>query len=252
MYELTLYLEENAPYMNRLKNIMILLEKIREKWKVNFSIVKTGALSLSQVEKIKNDIRAIPPQLRGKIVSARNKVLPLSKSKNLNTTNTPILILYYNKQPINVYPHMLGVTYFEMEQQLADIFENGPETHMSVKGLLEDPMQKILADNPSILEKGMKFKSVNEDVGFGIADVLLQDPSGKIVVVEIETNATEMAVAQVSRLAAGYTSQNKLSDEYVRKIILCQRFDEKTAKACQGANVELYQLTAEKICKSNR
>jgi RecB family endonuclease NucS len=118
---------------------------------------------------------------------------------------------------------------------------------MVARGLLEEPIQKILSDDPSFLEEGMKFKDANKDVGFGVVDVLLEDSEGRDVVVEIETKATENAVAQVARLAAGYISQNKLSTNRVRKLILCQHFDKKTVKACQGANVELYRLTVEKI-----
>ncbi len=201
-----------------------------------------------QLEQVKNDIRSILPQIRGKIVSAKNKVLPFSKTKNLNTKNTPILILYHNERPINVYPHLLGTTYFETEFQLEKILENGPEAHVIAKGLLEEPIQKILADDPSIIEKGMQFKGANEDVGWGVADVLLQDAEGRSVVVEIETKATETAVAQVSRLAAGYASQRRLATDSVRKIILCNHFDDRTAKACRGANVELYQLVAKRVC----
>lgn len=248
MYKFILYYEQKTPYQNRINPIIQTLERIQKKWEIDFSIIETETLQQAQVEQVKNGIRSITPQIRGKIVSAKNKVLPLSKTKNLNTTNTPILILYHNKRPIDVYPHMLGTTYFEIEPQLKNISEIGPQAHMVAKGLLEEPIQKILADDPSILEKRMQFKDANKDVGFGVVDVLLQDACGRIVVVEIETKATETAVAQVSRLAAGYASQNKLSLDSVRKVILCQHFDEKTVKSCQGANVELYQLTTEKTC----
>ncbi len=248
LYKFILYYEQKASYNDRIRPMTETLEKMRKKWNVDFSIVETETLRSAQLERIKTDIRSIQPQTRGKIVSAKNKVLPFSKSKNLNTTNTPILILYHDERPVNVYPHMLGTAYFEIETQLESILESGPEAHMTAMGLLEEPIQKILADDPSILEKGMRFKEANKDVGFGVADVLLQDAKGKMVVVEIETRATEAAVAQVSRLAAGYAAQNGLLLDNVRKIILCQHFDEKTAKACRGANVELYKLAAEKIC----
>lgn len=91
--------------------------------------------------------------------------------------------------------------------------------HITAMGLLEEPIQKILADDLSILEKGMLFKEVNRDVGFGVADVLLQDAEGRVVVVEIETEAAEAAVAQVSRLAAGYAAQNGILADSVLKII---------------------------------
>lgn len=248
MYKFTLYHQQNSPYKDRIKPIAKILEKINNKWNIIYEIIEIENLQPEQIELIKNSIRNISPQIRGKIVTSRNKTLPFSKSKNLNTKNTPILILYQNKTPINVYPHMLGTTYFQIESQLETILENGPEAYITAKGLLEEPTQKILADNPSILEEGMQFKEANKDVGFGVADILLKDSKGKIVVVEIETKATETAVAQVSRLAAGYANQNNLPKNNVRKVILCQHFDNRTVKTCEGASVELYKLTTEKIC----
>ncbi len=248
MYKFSLYYDKKASYQNKIKPIIKALKKIQSKWKADFSTIDSETLHAKQVERIKKDIRGIPPQIRGKIVSGRNRILPFSRSKNLNTKNTPILILYHNEIPVNVYPHMLGTTYFEIDHQLQRIFENGLESHLTARGLLEEPIQKIIADNPSILGERLLFKDANKDVGFGVADVILQDAEGKVVVVEIETKATETAVAQVSRLAAGLISQDKLLPSNLRKLIVCHRFDDRTVKACKGANVELYILTTEKIC----
>ena len=248
MYKFALYYEQKAPYQNKVRSIIEILEKIRGVWKTDFSVVMVETMGQTEVERVKDDIRTIAPQVRGKIVSARNMVLPLSKNKNLNSKNTPILMLCRDDRPVNVYPHMLGTTYFEIGMQLSNILKSGLEAHMTAQGLLEEPIQKMLADAPSILEEGMRFLDANKDVGFGVADVLLQDSDGRVVVVEIETQATEDAVAQVSRLAAGYASQNHLSPENVRKIIMCQSYDGKTVKACRGAVVELYRLTSEKAC----
>jgi hypothetical protein len=248
MYEFVLYYEQKTPYQDKVGSIIGILEKIRRLWKVDFSVVMVETMGQIEVERVKDDIRNIAPQVRGKVVSARNMVLPLSKNKNLNSKNTPILVLYRDDRPVNVYPHMLGTAYFEIEMQLSNILERGLDAHMTAQGLLEEPIQKILADVPSILEEGMRFLDANKDVGFGAADVLLQDSVGRIVIVEIETRATEDAVAQVSRLAAGYASQNDIPPENVRRIILCQSHDGKTVKACQGAIVELYRLTLEKVC----
>jgi hypothetical protein len=248
MYKFVLYYEQKAPYQDKLRSIIEILEKIGGVWKAHFSVVLVETMEQSEVERVEDDIRNIAPQVRGKIVSARNMVLPLSKNKNLNSKNTPILMLYRDDRPVNVYPHMLGTTYFEIEMQLSNILKSGLEAHMTAQGLLEEPIQKILADAPSLLEEGMRFLDANKDVGFGVADVLLQDSGGRVAVVEIETKATEDAVAQVSRLAAGYAYQNNFPPENVRRIILCQSYDGKTVKACRGAIVELYRLTSEKVC----
>jgi len=246
MYKFVLYYNKGAPYSARIQTIENTLEQIKRKWDVEFQLVEAESLSPSQVERLKDDIRSTLPQLRGKIVSSKSQVLPLSKTKNPNLTNTPILLLYQNDRSVNVFPHLLGTTYFDIKSSLETIVTNGPRAHLVARGLLENPIQKILADDPSILEEGMKFLGAEVDVEAGVIDILLQDAMGRVVVVEIETKANETAVAQVCRLAASYSSTAKVAEDTMRKVIVCQQFEEKTVRACKGANVELYKLDMKK------
>ena len=93
----------------------------------------------------------------------------------------------------------------------------------------------------------MKFLGTEVEVEAGLIDILLQDAKGRIVVVEIETKANETAVAQVCRLAASYSSTDKVAEDTIRKVIVCQQFEEKTVRACKGANVELYKLNMKRV-----
>jgi len=246
-YKFVLYYERNATYSERIPKIKRSLEEIKCKWNVEYCLMEACNLSPSQIDRLKNDIRSILPQTRGKIVSSQNRILPLSKTKNPNLTNTPILLLFLENRPLNVFPHVLGTTYFDIETSLESIVENGPKAYLAVKGLLEEPIQKILADDPEILEKGMRFLGVDVKTERGIIDLLLQDSKNKITVVEIETIASESAVAQVSRLAVGYSTKAKISQNTIRKLIVCEQFDENTVSACQGADIELYKMTIKKI-----
>jgi len=247
MYKFALYYEKDAIYSEKILKIGASLEEIKRKWKVEYRLIETDSLSSLEIDQLKNDIRSILPQIRGKIVSSRNRVLPLSKTKNPNLTNTPILLLFQEDRPINVFPHLLGTTYFDIETSLENIAKDGPKAHLTVKGLLEQPIQKILADDPEILEKGIKFLGANVETESGEIDLLLQDSENKIAVVEIETRASEPAVAQVSRLAVGYSLKAKISQNKIRKIIVCEQFDENTVNACQGANVGLYKVDIRRI-----
>jgi hypothetical protein len=247
MYKFALYYEKDATYSERIPEIEALLEEIRRKWKAEYRLIEANSLSPLQIDQLKNDIRSILPQIRGKIVSSRNRVLPLSKTKNPNLTNTPILLLLHNDRPVNVFPHLLGTTYFDIETSLENIARDGPKVHLAAKGLLEEPIQKILADDPEIVEKGMKFLGADVETESGEIDLLLQDSENRIAVVEIETRASEPAVAQVSRLAVGYSSKTKISQNKIRKLIVCEQFDENTVSACQGANVELHKVSIRRI-----
>jgi hypothetical protein len=246
-YKFALYHEKSAAYSESIPRIEELLDEIKRKWKVEYLFIEAHSLSPLQIDQLKNDIRNILPQMRGKIVSSRNRVLPLSKTKNPNLTNTPILLLFHDDRPVNVFPHLLGTTYFDIETSLENIAKDGPEAHLAVKGLLEEPIQKILADDPEILEKGMKFLGADVETESGIIDLLLQDSKNRIAVVEIETRATEPAVAQVSRLATGYSLKAKIGRNEIRKLIVCEQFDENTVSACQGADVELYKVDIKRI-----
>ena len=246
-YKFTLYYEKDAAYSERIPKIETLLEEIKRKWNVEYKSIEAHTLTPLQIDQLKNEIRSILPQIRGKIVSSRNIVLPLSKTKNPNLTNTPILLLLHDDVPVNVFPHLLGTTYFDIENSLENIAKDGPKAYLAVKGLLEQPIQKILADDPEILEKGMKFLGADVETASGVIDLLLEDSENRIAVVEIETRASEPAVAQVSRLAVGYSSKAKISQNKIRKLIVCEQFDESTVSACQGANVELYKVDMERI-----
>ncbi|UCG45401.1 MAG: DUF91 domain-containing protein [Candidatus Bathyarchaeota archaeon] len=242
MYKLFLYYDENAAYADKIPALVHLLENIRTKWQVDCHATKSQTLSSSQVEQLREDIRNTIPQLRGKIVSSRSKVLPLSKNKNPNLTNTPVLLLLHNEKPINVFPHLLGTTYSDIEPALQSIAEDGPKAHLAARGLLENPIQKILADDPATIESEMRFVGADVKVDSGVIDILLQDARNKFTVVEIETRAREIAVAQVCRLAASFASFRRLSADDVRKAIVCQQYDENVVESCKGANVELYAI----------
>lgn len=246
-YKFTLFYQKDVAYSERIPKVEDLLEEIKAKWNVLYSLIEAQSLSPLQIDQLKNDIRSILPQMRGKIVSSQNRVLPLSKTKNPNLTNTPIVLLFQDDRPVNVFPHLLGTTYFDIETSLENIAKDGPKAHLAVRGLLEEPIQKILADDPEILEKGMKFLEVNIETEKGVIDLLLQDSENRAAVIEIETRASESAVAQVSRLTIGYSLKANINQNKIRKLIVCEQFDENTVSACQGASVELYKVGIRRI-----
>lgn len=119
---------------------------------------------------------------------------------------------------------------------------------MQARGLLEEPIQKIVSDNPSLIEKEASFLASEVDTGAGVADLILKDREGYIMVVEIETHANDFSVGQVSRLASGYASKNNIPEEKVRKLILCLSYDRNLVDACSGSGIELYLLQTKRIC----
>ncbi len=247
MYEFFLYYEKNTNYSKRLEAIESLLKQINKKWGAKYTLKEKSSLTFNEIQKLKSDIREISPQTRGKVVSSKNYILPLSRKKNPNLTNTPILVLFKNGIAIDVHPHLLGTTYFGIESTLERMMKYGPQEYVTARGLLEDPIIKILADNPSILEDGLKFVGINVDTDVGVIDLLFQDKEERPVVVEVETSAGENSVSQVCRLAAGYSMKNNIPLSMIRKVIVCQKFEGNLNKTCQGASVELYQMVTKKM-----
>jgi len=97
-----------------------------------------------------------------------------------------------------------------------------------------------LADNPILIEKGMKFLGSSVEVPAGLVDIVLQDQEGTDVIVEVETKARDDAVGQVLRLARSYVEQ--IGKEHVRKLIVCYDFDVGLPLACKEAGIELFRL----------
>ena len=82
-------------------------------------------------------------------------------------------------------------------------------------------------------------------VNTGKIDLLLQEEQGEIIIVEVENYADDFSVAQVCRLAAGYSSQFDVPQESLRKIIVCLAYSSTLPETCRGAGVELFQLVLE-------
>lgn len=247
VYTFILYYKKDAKYHEKVASISKILKEVTEKWSVLSSFVETDSLKTLDIEKFKSDIRSVLPQVRGKIVSSKGFVLPLSGSKNPNFKNTSVLILYRDDIPVNVFPHLLGTSYFDIEDAVRGILKFGPREYLGSKGLLEDPIVKIVSNHPSIVELGMRFIDTNVETEVGEIDLLLEDSDGRKVVVEVETKANDFAVGQVCRLATGYSEKMNLKFEELRRMIICITYDKNVQKTCKGADVELFQITVKQL-----
>ena len=247
MYKLVLYFDGNAEYSSKDGSIINALKEIKKKWKLDYEVINSSDLSEDDCQKLKSEIRSIPPQVRGKIVSSGNHILPLSRQKNLNFTNTRILLFYRYDLPINVFPHLLGMAHNTIEDLLNKILKYGPKDYADAKGLLENPIQKILSEFPSILEPDLQFVDLNVLLENGEIDILCKDGKENFVVIEIETIAKDIAFSQVCRLATEFSKTNDIDMDKIRMAIVCIDFSQNIIKACKAAGVELYKVKIERI-----
>ncbi len=227
-----------------------LLELLQDRWGIDCSMTESSSLSSSEIERLKTDIRSIPPQVRGRIVTSRGHILPFSKAKNLNLKNTPILVLYQEETAVDVYPHVLGSKYFDIDGALERMLEFGPDGYLQFRGLLEEPVVKILSDFPGILGRGVKSLGSEVSVSTGKVDLVMEEEDGEIIIVEVENYADDFAVGQVCRLAAGYSSQSGVPQDSIRKVIVCLDHSSTLPETCRGAGVELFRLALKPIVET--
>lgn len=238
-----------------------LLQKLEQQEEtVTVKVVDASQLTEIDQEKIAAEIRTIPPQIRGRVVSGGGMILALSHTKNLNFDNTPILIIRDSlDRPIAVFPHALEEKVEGVEDHLRDAIMSGADKALHRRRVpTEELLTELISMAPSMLEEGATVLGREYPTSTGRIDLLLLDKNKNPIVVEVEVTATEQAVGQVCKLAEGYSdstkrqligfgSKNKAEEKSVRKAIICLKAKGKLQEACRSAGVELYQLKAERL-----
>jgi RecB family endonuclease NucS len=259
-YKYILYIKNSSAADSTSKDEIAALANLgRKERKVKVEVVDVSGLTESQREKIAADIRTIPPQIRGRVVSGGGMALALSGTKNLNLTNTPILIVMDSSdRPLAVFPHALEGKVETVQGYLNKAIEIGADAALQGKRVAtEELLAELLSIAPSIIEEGLTVIGREYSTPTGPIDLLLLDSNKAPIVVEVEVTATEHAVGQVCKLAEGYLESLKqqAKDEgseddqrlKVRKAIVCIKIKGMIHRACKSANVELYQVRAERM-----
>src|SRR3989442_15484694 len=93
------------------KDIVDLVKRNAGASNVRLEVHDADRLTSSDEERFLEDIRMIPPQVRGQVRSGGGRTLPISGSSKLNHS-IPILIVYDGNRPIDVYPKdLMGIKY---------------------------------------------------------------------------------------------------------------------------------------------
>jgi hypothetical protein len=261
MYKYILYVKNLASENLSAMTAKGLLQELAQREKtVTAKIVDASKLTEAEQERIADDIRTIPPQVRGRVVSGGGMILALSHTKNLNFENTPILIIRDSlERPIAVFPHALEEKVEVVEDHLRDALVSGVDRALNRKRIpTEELLTELVSIAPSMLEEDTTVLGQEFSTSTGTIDLLLLDKNRIPIVVEVEVTATEQAVGQVCKLAEGYSkspertlissgSEKTAKGEAVRKAIICLKTKGKLQEACRSAGVELYQLKAVRL-----
>ncbi len=220
---------------------LLLDELVREKKVHAVSKVERKKISESDVGRIADRIRSIRPQARGSIVASGGKTLPLSGSKKLNLSNTPVLLVEKEEVPVYVFPCRVGENYYDVMEGLRFLREHLPEI-VDLPAGSEESIVSLIIQHPELLEKGLKLKSSEIETSTGRGDLLFRDGAGRLLLLEVEREATDQAVGQILRLCAGYEGINELGIGEMRAGIACFRINEHVLAAAKRAKIEVWKI----------
>jgi hypothetical protein len=205
--------------------------------KVQLEVYDADRLLKSDEERFLDDIRLIPPQIRGQVKSGGGRTLPISGSSKLNRS-IPILIVYDGTKPADVFPKdLMGVKY-----DLSSAFKmTRPSDILGV----ESNLITILLSKPELLGPGLQLVHREFDTGSGVIDMIFKDPDGVLLSVEVKEEADQETAGQVLKQANGLKDKLGSSFSY-RKAIVALRTSGNVRAACKDGGIELYLIAAEK------
>ena len=251
LIRLIVYYDEDAPSERSPESLRVMLDELMSEGKVySVSMVKRGQLTEAQIAGVAEKIRSIRPQNRGSVVASGGDVLPLSGSKKLNLGNTPVLLVEKMGDgnvglPVYVFPCRVGENYYGVLDGLRFLGEHLPDL-ADLPAWGEESIVREIVKHPEILENGLAIKSSEIETSTGRGDLLLCDSSGRLLLIEVERDATDQAVGQILRLCAGYEKENGLEFGSVRAGIVCFRINEHVLAAARRAKVEVWRMMKKK------
>jgi hypothetical protein len=237
---LELYFDKDASYKEDLSEIRRSCKSLEKDHKISsFLQFQKSDLEPKKVKVVEDDIRGLIPQERGSIVTTRGFMLPLSNSKNLNLSNTPVLLAKSKERLVYVFPCLIGETYFGVLRGIEYLKANLPSLP-PISGQMEDEITERVLRDIERFEKGLALVGRELETSAGLADLVFADTQDRRLIVEVEREADEHALGQVLRLSAAYEKKFGLTRDRVRAMIACVRIHEFIRDAAERAGVEIW------------
>jgi len=243
LLEASLFYDKFGSESSDLEKILTALSQL-ETLGVRISIREKELLSKEEMEKAVEEIRRIKPQSRGSVVASGGRgYLPISGSKKLNLRNTPVLLVRDgngdgNSRPLYVFPCTVGESHYKVMDGISFLSNTLPDLK-ELPGEMEGPLIASLKTNPEKLESGLQFLSSEDLLSTGKTDLVFLDSQSQILLVEVERLATDSAIGQILRLAAGYERDHSISK--VRCGIACFRINKNVQAAALRSGIEVWQ-----------
>jgi len=241
LLEVALFFDKNSPSSNQiLETVFNELSKL-ESLGIRVTKLEKSSLSSPQMERVVDEIRQIKPQSRGSVVASGGRFLPISGSKKLNLLNTAVLLVRKidgKTSPVYVFPCKVGERYYGVLEGILFVSTSYPNLG-ELPGEMEESLVNLLKNDPSKLEEGLTLRSSDDTLRTGKTDLVFSDVRSQTLLIEVEREATDSAIGQVLRLAAGYEMDH--GSEKVRCGIACFRINDNVLMAANRAGIEVWR-----------
>jgi len=243
LLEITAFYDKSFPASDpSLDSVLSGLSKLESRG-VRISYLEKQLLSDRQMKKVLEEIRRIKPQSRGSVVASGGRSLPISGSKKLNLQNTPVLLVRetdgeIDSRPIYVFPCKVGERYYSVLDGISFISNSFPNLS-DLPGEMEESLISSLRSEPDRIEDGLVFRSSEDSLSTGKTDLVFVDSNSRFLLVEAEREATDSAIGQVLRLAAGFERDHQT--EKVRCAIVCFRINDNVLAAAKRGGIEVWK-----------
>jgi len=243
LLEITAFYDKNSSTSGPLLDVALGGLSKLESIGVQVKCFEKSSLTEGQMKKAVEEIRRIKPQSRGSVVASGGRSLPISGSKKLNLQNTPVLLVSQTDggtdlTPIYVFPCKVGERYYSVLDGISFLSSSLPDL-VELPGEMEETLITLLKSDPQKLESGLVFRSSEDTLTTGKTDLVFIDSGSRTLLVEVEREATDSAIGQVLRLAAGYERDHKT--ESVRCGIACFRINDNVLLAAERAEIEVWR-----------
>jgi hypothetical protein len=239
-FKLVLYYDGKSSYSDTIPQLTQLLQSLKIRSGAEVEIVPRNEMTAEGEAKLKSTIYLLQlhPQNRGDIVTSRGNMLPLSKGKNLNLGNTPILVIEESGRPIDILPKRVQDHFTSVTAGLLAILEKGTVSDMTSPSAESLAISRVIED-PETLEDGLTIIGNEVVVSTGKIDLLGRDGNQRFVVIEFEREAVDSTIGQVVRLAAGLAEKEQADATTIRKMVVCSRMNEHVKKGAKFLNIEI-------------
>ncbi len=242
MYKYILYRSRG----NGVKEIEDMLYAVRDRYNIPFEIIEIETLSEDEKRSLLESIREISRKNGFRVVSGGSGPLPISGSKKLSATG--ILLEFKNGRPYSVYPHEKNRKRIECTHRLNSLLQVDNISELKDEdSISEDDISRIITSFPRLIEDGLVFGDTEVEVNGGRIDAVFIDREGRHLLVEIELEAKDNAIGQVSRFKKPYSGKMSLPETMIRLAIVCAKIGRSRLEACKSADIEVYKICLEKL-----